>query len=228
MAPDCNSKPHFSSQQYFNYWPTKIFSRWLKAWPFPSVSAKSFLLSIMPLSLPTEVAEKLNYLSPTSLTLLSLLRHISNRISLKHPPLFPVFFMHKIFPARHKRTECIRCSLIWEINSISFAWHVKHVVLSSLLVQDQLCPYGLSGAALRKCIMNSQPLMKIELVPTRGNITDTSECFFLEFRHSDIYQTNICLKVFFFVWASKGNWQTGQSLLSKIMHCHFCHRPNST
>lgn len=55
----------------FNYWPKEIYPR--EAGLSPSASAGTLAASIRLLSLHTEVAEKFNYLSPTSLNLLSAL-----------------------------------------------------------------------------------------------------------------------------------------------------------
>lgn len=124
-------RPHFSILEiHFN--KNKLFMR-------AQCSAFSFsfnisLLSIVPLSLPTGVAEKLNYLSPTSLTPLSLPRHISNRISLKHLPLFPAFFfMHEIsLPDSSEPSECMRCSPICLVRKDHPAsqWSVRTPVLN--------------------------------------------------------------------------------------------------
>lgn len=53
----------------FNYWPKEIHPR--EAGLSPSASAGTLAASIRLLSRHTEVAEKFNYLSPTSLNLLS-------------------------------------------------------------------------------------------------------------------------------------------------------------
>lgn len=120
VASNFNLELHVSSRKWvLNYWPAGIFSCRLKAWPSPSVSANSFLLPIMRLSLHAEVAEKFNYLSPTSLTLLSFPRHISHRISLKHlPPIPRAFSFLQDILARHKRTSW--CCPICERNSFYF------------------------------------------------------------------------------------------------------------
>lgn len=80
--------------------------------------AESFC-SIMLLSLLTEVAEKLNYLSPTSLTRLSILSHISNRIfPLKYPSI-PSLLCARC-SSRAKENEGIRCSLMLDGNEWDF------------------------------------------------------------------------------------------------------------
>lgn len=105
-------------------WIYCLISCGLKAWPFLSVSANSFLHSSLFLSLTTELREKLNYLSPTSLTLLSLRRHISNRISLKHLPVLPVLScvryssMAAVFGGEKKNYIILHLLDIWNMSCI--------------------------------------------------------------------------------------------------------------
>lgn len=87
-----NLEPFSIWKWVLNYWPAEIFSCAKSlvfslgfSEHFPSLHLCSYL------STP-RWQTKLNDLSPTSLTLLSLLRHISNRISLKTLPLSQTFF----------------------------------------------------------------------------------------------------------------------------------------
>lgn len=83
----------------------------------PSASASALLASIRLLSLHTEVAEKFNYLSPTSLSLLS---SPSQTYEMEFPPTDK----HKVARAgccSHAwEMECVRCCPPEEGNSISF------------------------------------------------------------------------------------------------------------
>lgn len=103
-----NLEPFSIWKWVLNYWPAEIFSCAKSlvfslgfSEHFPSLHLCSYL------STP-RWQTKLNDLSPTSLTLLSLLRHISNRISLKTLPLSQTFFF---FWEENKyisdRKECI-------------------------------------------------------------------------------------------------------------------------
>lgn len=111
----------------------------------PSASASALPASIMLLSLHTEVAEKFNYLSPTSLSLLS-------SPSQTYEMEFPLTDKHKAARAgccSHVwQMECVRCCPPEECNSISFVRCAQTLRTAWSVAEASLKWFRL----IRKCI----------------------------------------------------------------------------